>query len=98
MNFTFPETTFVEELTPLQQIRHIESELAEVIAETKRGVTRLDSVDLEVLDLLHSCETYLRIRKAIRGKEYIERLVEKVTAKNEKRGYYLTSKRIAAGC
>lgn len=41
--------------------------------------------DMEVLDVIHSCETFLRNR---RTDEEVAELIEKVTEKNAKRGYY----------
>lgn len=87
MNFTFPPTKFVEENTYHQQVKHVISEMRETI-EAFENMESYERVEEEIIDTLHSIETYIRIR----DKRYpgdIERTIDKVKAKNERRAYYL---------
>lgn len=89
MNFTFPETIFVAKNSPLEQIAHVLSEAKEVEDEIKKSGGSLADIDLEMMDLYHSCESYFRNRQKVRGKPYIKELVNAVENKNYRRGYYV---------
>lgn len=44
--------------------------------------------DMEAVDVLHACETFIRIR--FKGRDSVlEKLIRRVTAKNARRGYYV---------
>ena len=81
MHYNFPRVRWVEINTPNQQIQHIDEEHSEIMrAET------VAETDGEVMDKLHSCETYFRIRE----REGLDvGAVKRVTLdKNRDRGYY----------
>ena len=85
MLFNFPRTRFVEENTYIGQAMHIYSEGVEVRAAA--AASDMIHLDEEVIDCLHSCETYLRMR-AERDNIDLRSLMHQVAEKNEKRGYY----------
>lgn len=85
MLFNFPRTKFVDENTYIDQALHIHSEGIEVRAAA--AASDMQHLDEEVIDCMHSCETYLRMRLE-RDKVDIRSLMFKVSEKNEKRGYY----------
>lgn len=95
MKFNFPESVFVAKNFPAVQVVHILSEAEEVQREKKilDGITPYkqdpSAIDMEIMDLLHSCETYMRIRQTQAGTEYVDDLIEKVRLKNAERGYYV---------
>lgn len=89
MHFNFPETIFVEKNSPLEQIAHTMSEAKEIQDEIKKSLGSLAEIDLEMMDLLHSCESYFRIRQKVRGVGYVNELVNAVENKNYRRGYYI---------
>lgn len=91
MTFNFPETIFVKKNTPLEQLSHVLSEAEEVRKELKASTGNLSLIDLEMMDLLHSCETYFRIRQGVRGEQFIQELVAKVQEKNAVRFYYVAA-------
>lgn len=91
----FPKFTKVEPLKTkirdFDQYYSIEDELHEVYASLlselligKRSQTIMNT-NMEVLDVIHACETFLRNRCT---DEEVAELIEKVTEKNAKRGYY----------
>ncbi|MEW5952647.1 MAG: hypothetical protein AB1815_02655 [Bacillota bacterium] len=80
MNYNFPATRFATENTRLEQFRHIMSEMEE--AQEANDV----ELDEEVMDILHSCETYFRMREA-QGID-VGKIKVVVEAKNMARGYY----------
>ena len=86
INYTFPKTVFADTYTSSEQVDYVLSEMDEVnrarVSETHRRT------DEELLDLLHSIETYFRIRCAEAGERYVREMVEQVRVKNSKRGYY----------
>ncbi len=97
MKWHFPKVRFVHTNTPVKQLNHLLSEADEILGELveQDGINRKlkdiidhDKVDAEVSDLLHSCETYFRIRE--REGADLAQLFAKVTEKNKKRGYYET--------
>lgn len=85
MLFNFPRTKFVDDNTYIDQALHIYSEGKEVRAAAAAG--NMNHLDEEVLDCMHSCETYLRMRSE-RDKVDIRALMHQVAEKNETRGYY----------
>lgn len=46
------------------------------------------AVDMEILDLHHSLETFIRVLQRFESPEYIQHLREIVINKNRERGYY----------
>lgn len=89
MKFNFPETIFVEKNSAAEQAQHVLSEAKEVKAEIDRSEGRdISKIDMEMMDLLHSCETYFRIRTTGRGAKYVRGLMDQVQEKNAARNYY----------
>lgn len=84
LNGHFPEARFVRENNNLEQLDHVASEakeVADVIVSNE-----IEKVDEEMADLLHSCETYFKIRE-LEGAD-IEAIFASVVKKNRARGYY----------
>lgn len=83
MNFNFPAiktTRMVEE-----QKEKIYDELKEYEAEEEN--TLFNEKDKEAIDILHSVETFLRLR--FKGREdELDKLIQTTIEKNSKRGYY----------
>jgi len=83
MNWNFPAiktTRTVEE-----QYEKIKDEMKEYEAEEEN--TLFNEKDKESIDLLHSVETFLRLR--FKGREFdLEELIQATIEKNSKRGYY----------
>lgn len=94
MHFNFPETIFVEKNSSADQIKHVLSEAKEVKAEIDRAGGNMSNVDLEMMDLLHSCETYFRMRTAGLGAKYVRGLIDQVQEKNAARHYYRVVERV----
>lgn len=84
MNYTFPETIFVDENTLEQQIEHIKSEFIEFTREIM--CEKLGSADIEAADLYHSLETYFRMRE--KAGISMDEVTNTVRKKNQGRGYY----------
>lgn len=85
MLFNFPRCKFASTNSIEAQALHIHSEGKEVRKAAKSG--NLDHTDEEVMDCLHSCETYLRMRQERNGLD-IQALMHRVAEKNDARGYY----------
>lgn len=85
LNGHFPEAKFVREASAARQLEHVISETIEV-AIARINHERINRVDEEMADLLHSCETYFRIRE-LEGVD-IAAIFEAVVEKNRARGYY----------
>ena len=82
--YSFPETTFTSN-APLIQLDHIRSEMKELIeAYDAEPIIRVAE---EALDLIHSCETFLRILEQRQGID-VSILHDLVVEKNRQRGYY----------
>lgn len=83
MKWTFPAiktTRTVEE-----QYEKIKDEMKEYEAEDEN--TLFDFKDKESIDVLHSVETFLRLR--FKGREdELDKLIQSTIEKNSKRGYY----------
>jgi hypothetical protein len=89
MKFNFPETIFVAKNSAAEQAAHVLSEAKEVQQEIDKSDGRdITKIDLEMMDLLHSAESYFRLRQQGRGKEYVDGLMNTVIEKNDVRGYY----------
>lgn len=87
MNYTFPPTKFAEENTPGQQLQHVLSEMRETL-ESYEKFEDAHRIEEEMLDTMHSIETYIRIREKHQPGE-IGKSIDHVQSKNERRGYYL---------
>jgi len=89
MEYRFPKACFVNTNHLIEQIHHLRSELIEIEEEYDKSEMSLDSCALaiEVLDLLHSCETTLRILELDFCID-IDDMFDHVVAKNKARGYY----------
>lgn len=88
--YRFPRTRFVDENTFSQQFKHIRSEVDEVWQELERLYPDLaDPVRVaeELLDVIHSAETGLRILQERHGVD-VGRLSVQIRIKNYNRGYY----------
>ena len=77
----FPQIKFVKINSRYKQVIHVLSESKEV-----SGAKGDHELDMEIADLLHSCETYFRIREN-EGLD-VEALFRKIVEKNQVRGYY----------
>lgn len=81
MLFNFPAiktTRTVEE-----QKEKIYDEIREYEAEIEGDINK----DKEAVDILHACETFLRLR--FKGREEdLKRIIQSTIKKNSKRGYY----------
>ena len=84
MRFLFPKTIFALINSLHEQIKHIGSEYVEMIKEWNDE--KLGNTDVEIVDIMHSCSTYLEIRRSM-GID-VDALILSVVAKNERRGYY----------
>ncbi|ABO51122.1 hypothetical protein Dred_2612 [Desulforamulus reducens MI-1] len=83
-SYAFPAVKFVASNSVPKQLFHIVSELIEVANATQENQNRTDE---EMADLLHSCETYFRIRE--REGVDVRHIFLKVIKKNIVRDYYL---------
>lgn len=82
--YHFPRIKFTDINSSGRQLQHVYSELVEIIQARNKG--QKGCVDEEMADMLHSIETYFRIRE----KEGIDirATFEAVIDKNIQRGYY----------
>lgn len=83
----FPRAKFADTNTIQDQVKHIESELIEILEEFARPPVNYENVMMELLDLIHSAETGVRIlveQKCIN----LEDAAFQVQFKNRTRGYY----------
>lgn len=82
--FSFPKIKFANTNTIDQQVQHIYSEVVEAMQDYNKGMT--GDMDMELMDLYHSIETYFRIRQK-QGID-IHATHAAVVKKNAERGYY----------
>ena len=83
MNYNFPATKFVKTNSERDQLRHIVSEMAEVMdAIIKQEGIIAGQVERELMDLTHSLESLWRMLPDT------DHLVEITINKNDARGYY----------
>lgn len=68
--------------SPIKQAEHIKEEARE----TYQAIIDGDSTDIEVMDVIQSCITYLAIKKY--DQKTIDNMVLEMKKKNAKRGYY----------
>jgi len=87
MYYNFPETKFVKENKPSDQVRHIVSEMKEIQDELNKTPLQMTRVYEEIVDLYHSIETLFRM---LNGK-VLNETVSKVRHKNQVRAYYSRS-------
>jgi NTP pyrophosphatase (non-canonical NTP hydrolase) len=87
MQYSFPETLFVEENTPGQQLEHAFDE-AEEIARAITEEEPKERIEEEIADLTHSLETFWRIIAKHNGPEYVQEVFNRVIQKNAARNYY----------
>lgn len=78
MHYNFPEIK-KKPASLIQQLNKIVEEASEAI---KARIER----DYEIMDLLHACETYLRMREE-QGID-LKKIKDYVIKKNKERGYY----------
>ena len=81
MNYNFPKICYADTNNNFQQAMHAVSEADEVVR-VKDGY----ELDMEMADLLHSCETYFRIRE--RDGADVDAIFSEVMEKNTVRDYY----------
>lgn len=92
--YNFPETIFVCENAPGDQLEHVLSEIKEVMEAVEENYEDLEEackdehVEEELADLTGSLETFWRILEARRGQDYVAALFARVEDKNRARGYY----------
>lgn len=83
MNWNFPAIKTVR--TVEEQKEKIYDEIKEY--ENEDEITSFEKKDKEAIDILHSVETFLRLR--FKGREdELKKLIEATIEKNSKRGYY----------
>jgi len=83
INFNFPAAKFVVLNDSEIQLDHVLSEAVEVSnAKDQR------EEELEMVDLMHSSETYWRRKILEKGPAYVDQLIAETIAKNAARGYY----------
>lgn len=80
MHYNFPEIKN-KPASLIQQLNKIIEEASEAI-KARDEIER----DYEIMDLLHACETYLRMRES-QGID-LEKIKSFVISKNKQRGYY----------
>lgn len=85
--YRFPRAKFADTNDINKQVLHTISESREVLAEFNSLTIRYDEIAIELLDLIHSSETALRIL-AERHNVNVELAKEYVEMKNAARGYY----------
>lgn len=85
MNYNFPPTSFSTSNSISEQVDHVLSEARELAA---HGGLVCREAMLEVMDLLHSVETLLRIVERTCGEDYVDGLVVETISKNAMRKYY----------
>jgi NTP pyrophosphatase (non-canonical NTP hydrolase) len=84
--YQFPRTKFVDENGIVGQLLHVASECMEATEAAQQ--TDIDHTAEEVMDILHSCETALRILQEKYGVN-INKVARAVQRKNYARRYYL---------
>lgn len=83
MNYMFPATKWAKKITNLTaQANAIAEEFGEFFDECRGS----EEETVELLDVIHACETYLRILEA-RGCD-VNKAYARVVVKNADRGYY----------
>lgn len=73
----------------IKTTRTIEEQFNKILDEAKEYKDALteEEKDKEAVDIIHSCETFLRLR--FKGREdELEKLIQETILKNTKRGYY----------
>jgi hypothetical protein len=88
MSFFWPETKFARENSIADQLEHVFSEVEEVKQALKTPDIDIMAVDMEIFDLHHSLETFIRLLQRFESPEYVQHIRECVIKKNRKRGYY----------
>jgi hypothetical protein len=88
MSFFWPETKFARENTIADQLTHIFSEVDEIKRALETPDINVMDVDMEILDLYHSVETFVRVLQRFESPEYVQHIRELVINKNRERGYY----------
>ena len=81
MKYNFPKICYADTSSNFQQAMHAVSEAEEVVR-----VRSDHELDMEMADLLHSCETYFRIRE--RDGVNVDFIFAEVVEKNTVRDYY----------
>ena len=84
MKYNFPKIRFIEENTLHTQLLHFASECIEIAERIEHG--DMWGITEEVIDMMHSAETWLRIVE--RHGVDVDGEISKVIEKNRKRGYY----------
>jgi F0F1-type ATP synthase delta subunit len=88
MSFFWPETKFARENSIADQIEHVFSEVEEIKRALKAPDINIMDIDMEIFDLHHSVETFIRLLQRFESPEYVQHLREIVINKNRERGYY----------
>lgn len=82
MNYTFP--AIKTSRTSIEQLEKVFDEYSEAKAEI--GINQ-DNLDKEMIDILHSAETLIRVHFRNR-EDVLEAIIKSTIVKNTKRGYY----------
>ena len=86
MTFTFPETIFAQKNSLSNQIIHLESECREV-SQAFFSEPKIERVVEELLDVIHSAETALRIIQRQHDVS-LNKAIRDILRKNMERNYY----------
>ena len=84
MNYNFPRIKFADENTLHTQLQHFASEYIEIVERIEHG--DMWGITEEVIDMMHSAETWLRIVE--RHGVDVDAEISKVIEKNRARNYY----------
>lgn len=88
IQFNFGETIFVDKNTTDEQLQHFASEEFEVISAVVDGEPDRRKEE-EMVDRLHSSESFFRLLIKEKGHHYVACLFDEVERKNADRGYYV---------
>ncbi len=86
MNFKYNFPAIATHNTLFQQFRKILEEARELEGTWEWKNT--DATDEEVMDVIHACETYFRLRSERDSSFDINILQKRIEEKNRRRGYY----------
>ena len=83
----FRKIKFGKTKTINEQLHHMLSEADEIREARLEGASE-EHTHMEGIDLVISGQTYMDVLEREKGREYVQKLVARVEAKNEARGYY----------
>jgi hypothetical protein len=86
MSFQYNFPAIATHNTLFRQFKKIQEEMRE-LEDTWEGKS-IDATDEEVMDVIHACETYFRLRSERDSSFDINILQKRIEEKNRRRGYY----------